>query len=377
MMPDSSLFAATQYGLYHRPKNSGKWLPSSLSLGMERLSDVACLGDSLVVISRDRAFLALPPYSSFSQISLPAGSDYEGKVSLFRVVWLLHSGEMFGMAGKIVLDLLGVVMALLSVSGLLFWLFPKFIKRGFKKVWLISSTRFSFKSHNMVGIFTFVLLVFVVFTGWWLRPPLLIPLALNKMQGISGTAMSPDQPWQDKLRTIRYDNAAGDWILTTSDGFYSLSRSFEGVPQAMANAPHVSVMGVTVMQKDAQGRWLVGSLSGMWKWNRAEGKSVDYFTGEPMPEKAGAPFGKTPVAGFSSDFGAPIVAEYDDGNQSLPQPDSLRNLPMSLWQLALEIHTGRIYNLFGLAPLIWVFLAGFLALWLLISGWKIRQSLKK
>ena len=370
LMPDSTLFAAAQYGLYSRHAKDDEWCEvDALRLNGERLSDVASLGDSLIVVSRDRIYLSLPPYKSFSPLEMPPGSDYDGKVSLFRVMMLLHSGQMFGTPGKLFLDLIGVIFIILCISGLVRWLLPKTAFSFKQKV-----MRINFSIHNKVGVYAIIVLLLVTISGWMLRPPLLIPLALNKMKGISGTEIDPNRAWHDKLRTLRYDTQFGDWLLSTSDGFYVLPHNLKGVAQALDRAPHVSVMGVNVMQKNAEGEWLVGSLSGMWKWNRQTGRCIDYFTSEPMPEKAGPPFGAMPVAGYSADFAQLIVADYDEGTDALPQPDDLRNLPMSLWQLALEIHTGRIYNLFGLAPLIWIFLAGAVVIWLLVSGWKMRRK---
>lgn len=56
-------------------------------------------------------------------------------------------------------------------------------------------------------------------------------------------------------------------------------------------------------------------------------------------------------------------------------PDNFKDLPMSLWNLALEVHTGRIYTFMGMfSTLLWVFLAGAAAVWSIWTGWKIRRA---
>lgn len=94
----------------------------------------------------------------------------------------------------------------------------------------------------------------------------------------------------------------------------------------------------------------------------------DYFTGAPAEKKAGPPFGRNAVAGYSDDFDSdPIVVTYDRGTDLIAQPDSLRYLPMPLWNVALETHTGRIF--FGTAAT-WFYITflGALTLWSLITG---------
>ena len=379
-LPDSNLVAAGQYGVYTRALHGNSWqeLRSIRLQPHERISDLANLGDSLLVITRDRILLSLPPYTTATEMPLAPPEGYSGKVNLFRVVWLLHSGNLFGLPGRVLVDLVAIATIVLCLSGFLYWLLPKWVKRKarqrLKAIRTTKAIKWSFKSHRSIGVWGFVLFLIVVLSGWCLRPPLLIPLALNDVPGIKGTAATPDTPWADKLRTIRFDSAHSDWILSTSDGFYSLSQSLQGTPKQLKSAPRVSVMGVTVMEKNADGEWIIGSLSGLTRWNRQQNTIHDYFTGELIDNKPKAPFGSHPVAGFSTHFGSePVIAEYYNGTPLIDQPDELRQLPMSVWQLALEFHTGRFYNLFGTAPLIWIFLAGCVVLWVLISGWKVSR----
>ena len=51
----------------------------------------------------------------------------------------------------------------------------------------------------------------------------------------------------------------------------------------------------------------------------------------------------------------------------------MARLPISLWQLALEVHTGRIYTFLGPVRLIYIFFASLLTLVILWSGWTIRK----
>ena len=181
---------------------------------------------------------------------------------------------------------------------------------------------------------------------------------------------------------VRYDAACGDWLLSTTEGFYSL-KSLDAIPEKLTHTPPVSVMGLNVWQKDAGGRWLCGSFSGLYAWDRAQGTATDWFTGEQAEDKPGPPFGKKAISGFSGDLGKePFAVEYYNGTDALPQPERFATLPMSLWNAALdmslwnaalEVHSGRIY--IGIAATyVFVFIAGIAIVWCLWSGWKLRRK---
>lgn len=53
----------------------------------------------------------------------------------------------------------------------------------------------------------------------------------------------------------------------------------------------------------------------------------------------------------------------------------MNQLPMSLWNVALEVHSGRIF-IGTIATYIFIFVMGILAFWCLWSGYKIRLKKK-
>ena len=381
-MPDGELFAAGLFGLYRcKVLEGGKaaWqeVPLPLEEEGERLSDLTSKGDMLVVVGRSRLYTAVPPYRSFRAHQLNAPEGYDGKVSLFRTVWMLHSGELFGMAGKVLMDGVAIVLILLCLTGVLYWLLPHYIRRirraGCNTVRSVRLLKTSLNWHDKVGRTTIVLTLFVSLTGWCLRPPVLIALVQGKVPAVPGTSLDSPNPWHDKLRMMRYDEACGGWLLSTSEGFYALETP-DDIPVEVKRTPPVSVMGLNVWQQDGKGRWLCGSFSGMYIWDRLQGTVTDYFTGEPALEKAGAPFGKKAITGYGGDFKKECVAEYNMGTDFAPMPQELAALPMSLWNLCLEIHTGRIYTLLGQGTLIYIFFAGLAAIWCLWSGYVIRKK---
>lgn len=368
-VPDGRLFAAGQFGLYALSGTAaGGWQPVALPLSEgERVSDMTVSGDTLFIVGRSFLYTAVPPYGDFQRTGLPAAAGYDGKVSLFRTVWLLHSGELFGMAGRLLLDAIALCLIVLCVSAWIYWILPK--RKAAR--WRL----FLLKIHNLVGVKTIVLTLFVAFTGWCLRPPVLIALVQGRIPAIPGTALASPNPWHDNLRMLRHDRRTGEWLLSAADGFYRL-RTLDSKPEKIKEAPPVSVMGVNAWQQAADDTWLVGSFSGMFRWDTRSGRTTDYETGKVADTKPGAPFGKRPVAGFTSDFHhRGYVVDYEEGTRFAKMPDAFSTQPVSLWELALEIHSGRIYIYNNLGSMAVIFLAGLLVMWVLWSGYRIRLRL--
>ena len=359
--PDNIIFALSPFALY-RYGLHGAWHEVRMPLAEdEKLTDVACHGDTLVVLSREFVYTSLPPYTSFSRLQLQAPSGYDAHVSLFRTIWLLHSGELFGTPGKLFVDCIALALVMLCLTGLVFWLRPK------HKLLL----KHSLLLHDRLGRYTIVLTLLIALTGWCLRPPVMIALVMGKTPAMPGTTLHSPNPWHDKLRMLSYDEACHDWLLSTSEGFYSMSLD-GGVVRKISSAPPVSVMGLNVLQKDKSGKWLCGSFSGLFVWDRRHATSIDYFTHKPAPKTSGPPFGKKAIAGMSQDFQVPVVAEYYEGPSFAPHPATMNHLPMSLWNVALEVHSGRLF-IGSIATYVFIFVMGLLALWCLWSGYSVRM----
>jgi iron-regulated transmembrane protein len=355
--PKNDIFAASVMGLYKLGKNS-QWQPVSLPLqeNDELLTDIITHGDTLIVLSRSHLYYAKTPYKTFTCLTLQSPNGYEGKVSLFRQIWLLHSGALFGTIGKLLVDGIGIILILLCVTGIWFWLRHKSTS---VLVW-----------HNKIGVYTFYITLFLAITGWALRPPLMILLAKNSTKPLPGTTLSSDNAWNDKLRMIRYDDQKHDWLISTSEGFFSL-KTLADKPTAIEYAPPVSVMGQNVWQRINDNTWVVGSFDGLFLWNRDYNEVAPYDDIMAFnPSIPGTAPSEQMITGFSSDFkNKECIATYYLGSSFAKQPEEFKNKPMSLWSLALEVHTGRIYA-GALGSFLFIFVAGILIIIVLVSGKK-------
>jgi hypothetical protein len=394
--PDGHLYAATLFGFYAFDKEQKQWQKLDLDVSIKRFVGIESVGDTVFALNRSYLFKGISDGANtrFEKIELEAPEGYVNDVGLFETIWQIHSGEVFGLPGKLFVDALGVITIFLSVTGILYFFFPNSIKRRKqrnKKVKnMVSTTRWSLKWHNYVGTWTFAFLIILYFTGMFLRPPLLISIAYARVAPLKFSHLDQPNPWYDKLRDLHYDSKNERLLLSTSDGMFFIS---EGTykPKAFRYQPPVSVMGINVWEPFHEGTYLIGSFSGLFVWDPTRPEIMNYPMGSLYQSPAGGrPVGDFKVSGFIQDtYGKQYLVDYDLGvlplyhRQIFPEmPDNVRaESRMSLWSLSLEIHTGRFFNnLLGIFYILIVPLSGLAGVIVVLSGyllWRKKYRNKK
>jgi len=394
--PESGLYAGTLFGLYHF--RSGSWEHVILPKASQRIVRVLQKGDSLMVMSRSNLFVAtsVDSYKSFREIRVPAAVDDDGKTGLFKTLWVIHSGEIYGLVGKLIVDVVGLIFILLCITGLIWFFVPyrlKKIKEEVKRSRLKRLNRNSLRWHNVAGSWAIVILLINTSAGMFLRPPLLIPVAGERVAKIKYTELDDPNPWFDRFRDMLYDDAQKRFLVATSEGIYFSDDLFRTKLQTFNTQPPVSVMGINVFEKAGEDRYFIGSFSGIYEWEPESGDITDAITRTAYHPsgKAGPPFGSVTVAGYiRCNDTTSLLFDYANGvfalagNNPLPEiPVTIQQQsPVSLWNTALEIHTGRIFEpILGPFYILVVPLAGLSTLIILISGflawWLDRQRKKK
>lgn len=388
------LVAATQFGLFQRPVKNGAWQKVPVPLHEPRLIDLFVKQDTLMILGRSQ-LIKSDGLKNFSVVTLPAPEGYTRKAGLFNTLWELHSGELFGLAGKLLVDLLGIVTILLSVTGLIHFFLPKLMRRRRKKTGTSGNLPATYKLnlhwHNIVG-YIFVLFLFINTTaGLFLRPPLLIPIVNSTVGIIPGSHLDNDNPWHDKLRRATWNQRLGIYIISTSRGFFVADESLHRPMIPFNSQPPVSLMGCNVLESTDSTKYLIGSFSGMFVWDVYNGQVNDFFTGNnyQAPTGMAKPVSDNMVAGYIRDEkNHQWVFDYNSGISAINNPDNWvmteeirKKSPVSLWNLALEIHTGRILEPFiGMFYFLYIPFAGICVLMVLISGffvWLLAHRKKK
>ncbi len=397
--PKGELFAGTLFGLFQFDEKSKQWKKLFSPEHNPRVVDITQLNDTLFVLSRSFLYKTVDK-KSFIKVQLPQGDDFDNKVGLFKTLWVIHSGEIYGSVGKLLVDLIGLIFVFLSITGLIYFMVPLFVKMkrgkiGHKVKRLKRINNWSLKWHNKIGWITIVFLIITTFTGIFLRPPLLAIIGEMKVGKIPFTELDTPNPWFDKLRRIIVDQEDGLIYVGTPDAIYYSDLNFSGKLKKFKTQPPLSVMGINTFEKIDSVNILVGSFEGLFKWNQSTGFVYDAIKQqefEPDTNKR-IPLGEFLVTGYSDDFEiGEVYFDFNTGAGIIGQtgkyfemPTHIEQQKMSLWNVALEIHTARMYKfMFGKYYILFIPLAGLIILFVLISGlivwyknyWKKKAMMK-
>ncbi len=386
--------AGSILGLHIYSKEKAHWEQVALPQNEENVVDLMMRGDTLLVLTRSNLFQSTD-YSTFEKVALPAPHGYKNKIGLFKTIWVLHSGELYGLTGRLIVDLLGVIIVFLSITGFILYINKnKLIKKGLpkdKSKRLKKQYKWNLKWHNKIGWTTSILLIIVTLSGMFLRPPLLIPIAESKVGKIPYSLLDTPNPWYDQLRRIIFIEDEQLYIISTAETFYYADVNFESIT-AFEKQPPFSVMGVTVLEEKGENTLWIGSFNGLFSWNYKTDEIYDLIDDKvwERPTRKSHPVGAHKITGYSEHIDEhPFLFDYDIGSKStfnkgvFPDMPALiiKKNPMPLYNFCLEIHTGRIFQfMMGDAYILVVPLTGLFTIYLIISGfiiWYKRYRIRK
>jgi len=365
-----NLYAGTLFGLFYRDQIRNEWVKIELPIENERITSLIEVDKKLMVMTRSQLLISEikrqysdPTLLTFAPVNLLPPMGYTNKAGLFKTLWVIHSGEIYGTFGKLVIDLMGLLVVALTITGTLHFLVPYIIrrrKRKQKEITRYSSTKkISVKWHKQVGVVIVIFVFINSMTGMFLRPPLLIPIARAKVEKIRFSSLDNPNPWHDKLRAIQYDEELEGYMIGTNEGIYYAHDSFKDSLVPAPLQPPLSVMGINVFEKIGQDEYLVGTFNGLYNWKPMRQGVIDVFTGLPpkRTDTRGKPISENMISGLIKDLeGRSYIMDYNHGAIPLNHTRALSEMPdqiletgkMSLWNLALEIHTARFFKfLFG------------------------------
>lgn len=389
--PDSTLYCITPQALYRRHGLNGRWQSVNLPADRSKLADLTLSPDSARLMLLTRSNLYSTPLSGSVQwqrelLILPQG--YVTKTTLFKTMHELHSGAIAGLGGRLVVDAVGVLLIFLSVSGIVIWLMPKSIRVAARqRMQSVAKThgralRWNLRHHRRLGYVTIGFTLLITVTGLALRPPLMLPVVLTRVESLpwedTRNQDGSENPWHERLRSIAWDAHRGRWLLHTTEGFAladsTFTRALTILPKTQT--PPVSPMNLTVLRQQADGQWIVGSFSGLYRWDMDANTTTDWFSGKRYDTtRRGRPISDHLIEGAILYRGTLQPLDHYDGNATLPSmPVALQTTPISLWSLALELHTGRLFA--GDWSDLYLILAGSMLLAILITGLRLRRRTK-
>jgi len=385
------LLAATQSALYRFNTSENLWKQLVLPGPDQQVVDITQVADSLYFLTRSYILISDEQLQNFKIKILPPPENYDNKIGLFKTLWVIHSGEIYGNIGRLLVDFAGLILIFLTITGYILF----FKKRKFRNPKLQDHQRsrqkghirWNLKWHNRLGWTTVVLLIVTTATGMFLRPPLLAAIGNIKVAKIPFTELDTENPWFDQLRRFTYDAGQKRFVISTSEGVFYSTDFFKTELKTFEQQPPISVMGATVFETISTGSYLVGSFEGLFLYQPQKAMIWDVIKQQvyQAPKTMGPPIGEFLISGYSQDFGSSVVVfDYNQGalmlnrNQSFPEPTQVQkdDFRMPLWNFALEIHTARIFqSLVGDFYVLIIPLSALVLLFILISGFLIWYKL--
>jgi hypothetical protein len=356
----SHLLAATDGGLYICNTEDELWRQVPLSQSNESVKKILQVKTRLLVFTESNAYTSPlnAPHLEFKKMTLTRPKT-KRRVSLVKLFFDLHDGKVWGLPGKLLFDLAGIILFYLSFSAFYAWYYPKKIKRyrskgkGKPAQWQGRLFRFIHKYHLKLGIWTAAVLWVISATGLFMRPPMLAFL-MGDIPATYYPGPLSKNLWQDKIHNALYDPMKDKIIVQASDGLWQGAADFSAAFEKINLTAPLFVMGATVFDAYGDKGYLIGSFSGIFLWERATGKAIDMFTGEEAPPMSAVRPAEKMITGyFKTPAGGEFVTAHKQGlmtldgteNKSFRMPQSVyQNYRMPLWNYLFEIHNGRFFR---------------------------------
>ncbi len=404
LIEDSQLlFAGNNRGLYFCNINDGEWkkllldknnitkvmkiIHSYNKLIIITDSDVFTtsiarhkLGDTFKVASGD-TYSAKAKYFEFTNLHINR-SDNE-KINLIDYFRHIHSGNVWGLFGRLLFDILGLLIIFFSISAFYIWYFPRKKNKTSKGK---KNYGFFLKYHKRLGIFTAFFILVIAITAFFMRPPFVAIIANTKISSSLYPAFGTPKPWAEKLHNAVYMEKSNKLIIETTEGFYEGHLKKKAIFKKIDAPLNVFVMGATVFEK-LNNDFLIGSFNGLYKVTE-NGEIIDYINkNKPQLVSSIIP-GKYMITGyFKTHENEEFITTHREGilylngksaKERFPMPVEIsENNSMSLWNYMFELHNGRIFkDIIGKLYILIIPLFSLLLFLVTISGvfdWIIRK----
>ncbi len=380
--PSERLFAATGNGIYFYDFVSDKhgWQPcSGISSSVKNIFSIrgriAAVSDSLFYLNSSESS------TSFEGLFLPDLPELKehSEGTLNDLFLNIHTGEIIGLRGKLLVDFLGILIIVLSVTAVFIWHIPFRFKNKKRRGRPASASekamyRSSYKIHSGIGS-KFILPLFIVVLAAFL---IFLPIPSWQKHLFEPVSFSTDDlldsnPWKRQISGALYDPLQQKIIFLVKNGLVScdVGEDYEiGEPDFFSD---FSVMQAGLFVYDPLSKaYMIGGFEGLFRYypeyDRAE--AVKSVNGK-ISHLCG--YMKTPEGSeyyFNNYKGLRRINTVSD-DWSLPDmPGAINNeAVVSLSEIASEFHSGRIYQpVFGRAWWLPSFICSLVLLLLMISG---------
>jgi len=380
---EPSLFSASFGGLWVCEPVVGKWSKIFPLKGNTDVKKVLNIGEKIILFTQSDAWESSTGKSSydFKKIGLQReGENKVDKVSLVRLFFDLHGGHAWGIFGRILFDIIGLIIIFLSVSSFYVWYFPKKWKRKKKDTGKNKkSYGFFYKYHLKLGIWVAAILLLIGITAFFMRPPFLALIARGDIDVAFYPGSFPDNPWDKKIHSALHLKDKGQVMIEATDGVWIGDESMKGKFVKTRIPILVFVMGATVFEEHPDGGYIIGSFNGLYHMpgngtaiNKVSGKMVRFVSPVKPADKMISGYFRTPDGEeFITAFGQGLLPlEGAELKGRFAQPEELtKDKRLPLWNYMFELHNGRIFkDLIGNWYILIIPLGSFLFILIILTG---------
>ena len=354
-------YAGTVSGLFYRSGSESTWTKDQQV--HEDVKAIFEVDGNLHVISASNAFRF--ESGNFEQIPFTRQGETKVQIPLVSYFFDLHSGRVLGLPGRFLMDIGGLALLSLALTGLYMWIIPRRLRTSLGKRVKKSLLRYHHLHYRKIGALLLIPALILPITGLFMQPPFIILLVGRAVAG--RLHVNPPEPggWNGAVeRAVLSED--GEKLLVIAglkiyEGKSDFSESFKPLEAVVPVHP----MGATYIGELNEKDFLIGSFSGLLRWEPVEGGYYDYFTDELVTRpRVRIPKDSYQVNGIMEFDEHRVVIDYHNGIFELAEDRSSGNpsselfgepifeMPeeyrkrstFSLWHYLFEVHNGRIWR---------------------------------
>ncbi|OHX64592.1 PepSY-associated TM helix domain-containing protein [Flammeovirga pacifica] len=351
--------------------------------------------EHLIVVTENHVFKGnLSSLSNFEDLAI--SKDQMTDYNLISYTFALHSGWLWGLPGKIVYDIISLLLIFLSVTALYITFRKKKKPSNIDKKKKVNKWMgWMIKNHTNIGVYVSLFLLIIGGTGFFMRPPALVALVDGQVPLKYVPNGLIQNQWYHSIRNATINTDTDELILDTKEGVYKGDLKHNAIFTKQDWAVNIFVMGATVLDYKGEGHYLVGSFYGLFDYKEGDDFSYDIIYGKGVEKYNGMerPADYMVMGYFKSPDGIHFISTFQHGLLSIfkTTEESIYAMPQSLidqyhiplWNYMFELHNGRLFNfLFGKIGILFIPILSLLFLFITFSGvheylYRKRQKIKK
>ncbi len=387
LLLNNILFAGTYDGLFYCNIKNMKWKKIELNLENEIIKKIISVKNELLVFTSSYVYKSKLNVNKFKfkKYELKAKEKEDVKYSLFSLIFHMHSGDIWGLPGKLIIDSTGIILLFATLSGIYIWYMP-WKKKKFKKIpskKKRSVFNFLYKYHLKLGIYFAVLILFIGITGIFLLRPLSLTILGKKVSPEYYPSILPKNRFENKISNALYEETKESIIIYADGNFWISSTDFNKPIKKIDSKKLPIGHGINVFENYNEDEYLIGSFSGLFAIKKAG------FSYKPLLPKnkkriritgyVKTPENKEYAAGLYKGL---ILLNSSAKNREFNMPsEMLDNFRWSMWSFLFSLHNGRLFNdIFGSWNTAVIFILGIMFVVVSISGtydWLYKNVIKE